>query len=637
MRIFFALVAMASAAKLFEPQVQRHYFTPTLSGFFDAEQHIELSAEKVALNKIKEMVGGDWKIESSYQTKHNAVNHVFLRQLVNGIEVANCEVNVNVDRFGAVISLGVSAFKGSAPKTTSKMITAEAAVIALANHVGLKMSKNFFPISLKSETENLIQLEASELSSEQITASLTYVKVSEEELVLTWKVRVVADAVDQPYGAYVGQISVSDSSVVSLKDEVNWFMPQEQAEALANEFKQMVENGTYTEHADRATYLVYGIPNMDPNFGDRVTVTGLPDREASPLGWFDQGNGRIFSDTRGNNVFAHDNPTGGPNWINNYRPNCGSQLTCVFPIDLNQQPVTYRDAAIVNLFWWNNIIHDIWWLRGFDEVSGNAQENNWGRGGRENDAVQANAQDGAGFNNANMLTPVDGTRGRMRMYLWNGITPMRDGDLDSGIIVHEYAHHISIRLTGGPMNSGCLGAGQAGGMGEGWGDWFAILFLQTGATTRAQQFPMGLYAARRGIRPFPYTSDLVGNPQTFGILNRGAPYNGVHAIGSVWCQILFQVYWEMRDEHGWNPDWFYGDGGNNALLQDVTDGMKLQPCTPNFVQARDAILQADRLNYDGKHLCALWRGFAFRGLGTGAVVRTTNSVTESFDVPPECR
>ena len=27
---------------------------------------------------------------------------------------------------------------------------------------------------------------------------------------------------------------------------------------------------------------------MDPNFGDRVTVGGLPDREASPLGWFDQ-------------------------------------------------------------------------------------------------------------------------------------------------------------------------------------------------------------------------------------------------------------------------------------------------------------------------------------------------------------
>jgi extracellular elastinolytic metalloproteinase len=39
--------------------------------------------------------------------------------------------------------------------------------------------------------------------------------------------------------------------------------------------------------------------------------------------------------------------------------------------------------------------------------------------------------------------------------------------MEGGIIMHEYAHGISIRLTGGPSNSGCLGWGEAGGMGEG--------------------------------------------------------------------------------------------------------------------------------------------------------------------------
>jgi len=126
-------------------------------------------------------------------------------------------------------------------------------------------------------------------------------------------------------------------------------------------------------------------------------------------------------------------------------------------------------------------------------------------------------------------------------------------------------------------------------MGEGWGDWFATMFLQTRETTRAAQFPMGLYAARRGIRPFPYSADLTGNPQTFGFMNMGPPYNAVHTIGSLWCQILFQVYWDMREAHGFDGDWWYGTGGNNVLLQDVTDGFKLQPCNPNFVQARDAI------------------------------------------------
>jgi len=41
---------------------------------------------------------------------------------------------------------------------------------------------------------------------------------------------------------------------------------------------------------------------------------------------------------------------------------------------------------------------------GFDEKSGNFQQHNFGRGGKEGDAVIANAQDGSGFNNANFMT-----------------------------------------------------------------------------------------------------------------------------------------------------------------------------------------------------------------------------------------
>lgn len=57
------------------------------------------------------------------------------------------------------------------------------------------------------------------------------------------------------------------------------------------------------------------------------------------------------------------------------------------------------NASITNLFVWNNLIHDVFYQYGFDEVSGNFQESNFGRGGKEVDAVQANGQDGAGMNN----------------------------------------------------------------------------------------------------------------------------------------------------------------------------------------------------------------------------------------------
>ncbi len=106
---------------------------------------------------------------------------------------------------------------------------------------------------------------------------------------------------------------------------------------------------------------------------------------------------------------------------------------------------------------------------GFDEVSGNFQQHNFGRGGEENDAVIANAQDGSGYNNANFMTPPDGRNGRMRMYLWNTALPYRDGDMEAGIVIHELSHGLSTRLTGGPASSSCLGWGESGGMGEGWG------------------------------------------------------------------------------------------------------------------------------------------------------------------------
>ena len=54
---------------------------------------------------------------------------------------------------------------------------------------------------------------------------------------------------------------------------------------------------------------------------------------------------------------------------------------------------------------------------GFTEAAGNFQVNNYGNGGLGGDAVNAEAQDGGGTNNANFGTPPDGTQPRMQMYV----------------------------------------------------------------------------------------------------------------------------------------------------------------------------------------------------------------------------
>lgn len=152
----------------------------------------------------------------------------------------------------------------------------------------------------------------------------------------------------------------------------------------------------------------------------------------------------------------------------------GADLSFDFPLDLTQLPVQYKDAAITNLFYWNNIIHDVFYRYGFTEEAGNFQEYNYGRGGRGSDSVDAHGQDSAGVNNANFATPTDGTSPTMQMYLWPSTArrSVRDGDLDAGVVVHEYGHGISNRLTGGPSRSNCVqGDEQAG---EGWSDFLAI-------------------------------------------------------------------------------------------------------------------------------------------------------------------
>lgn len=167
-------------------------------------------------------------------------------------------------------------------------------------------------------------------------------------------------------------------------------------------------------------------------------------------------------------MIAQDNPDGGSS-MNGYRPSGGSNLDFEFPLHWPKagtplEPSTYINASVTQLFYTNNEIHDLYYRYGFDEQAGNFQEYNFGRGGLGGDAVQANAQDGSGTNNANFATPPDGSRPRMRMYTWTGQQPYRDGDFEAGIVIHEYSHGLSTRLTGGPANSGCLGWGEAGGM-----------------------------------------------------------------------------------------------------------------------------------------------------------------------------
>ena len=380
-----------------------------------------------------------------------------------------------------------------------------------------------------------------------------------------------------------------------------------------------------------------------------VTLSAL-DTTASPNGWINDG----VTETNGNNVDAHldlDNN----NLPDTPRPQ-GSGLNnrvFDFPLDLTQAPSTYRDASVTQLFYWCNWMHDKLYQLGFNEASGNFQVDNFGRGGSGNDAVQADAQDGGGTDNANFSTPPDGNAPRMQMYVFSGPTPDRDGSFDAPVVLHEYAHGLSNRLVGG-------GAGiftQASqGMGEGWSDFYSLALLTKETDDVNGNYVEGGYATLGykgltqnyyfGIRRYPYTTDMTKNPLTFrdidptqASLHSGVPRNPViptsasevHNSGEVWCVALWEARANLIAKFGFAV-------GNQLTLQLVTDGMKLSPANPNFLQARDAILQADLVNNAGANRSELWAAFAKRGMGASATApssTTTTGVVESFDLPDD--
>lgn len=211
-----------------------------------------------------------------------------------------------------------------------------------------------------------------------------------------------------------------------------------------------------------------------------------------------------------------------------------------------------------------------------------------------------------------------------------------DSDMDNAVITHEYGHGISNRLTGGPENASCLtNAEQAG---EGWSDFFALcLTARPGDSIRGRGVGTWLNSEDTnglGIRPYKYSRNMSTNPMTYNSIKSVAV---PHGVGSVWCTMLYDAYWDMVDKYGFNTNFYEtNSGGNNKMLQLVVDGLKYQPCNPGFIDARNAILRADSIRNGGANKLLLWKAFARRGLGWSAKQGLSSSNTdgtEGYDIP----
>lgn len=284
-------------------------------------------------------------------------------------------------------------------------------------------------------------------------------------------------------------------------------------------------------------------------------------------------------------------------------------------------PREFKAAAAANLFYMVNAAHDYFYDLGFTEQAGNFQTDNFGRGGLGNDAILAASQDLLAQDNALYIAFPDGMPGIIKMGIFTQGTETQDDDLDSSYagqtIIHEYGHGVTTRIVGNADTPTCLFGTQSAGLGEGWSDYFSSSY-----TDDPVQGAFLTGDAERGIRRqsyegYTYTYEDIGNDG----------FDFPHDEGEIWAAAL----WDLRKELG-----------QAAADRLVMDGLKLTPCWPDMIEARDGILTALESDpaKDAADREKAWRVFARRGMGYAAGGEDGNETTRtvftaSFDLPPD--
>ena len=728
----------------------------------------------------------DVRVTDEYKTKHNGVTHVWVQQQYAGIPVFNALFGLHQLPGGEIVHLShrFEADLQARINTTAPSLSAYKALeMAMAN---LGFSGFALPgLRQKINDRNWV-FEGGAISRSPIPMSACYAPTKDGRVRLAWTM-IIAQAntpdiwnmrVDAQTGLIIDKFNQTAYCQVDHDAYATEDCPDEQPAPAAS----AVAVGPLAAEQ----YRVFALPVESPAHGARQLLLNPASPTASPFGWLDVNGqaGAEYTYTRGNNVYAYDDADNNDTPPATPGADAGASLNFDFAFDANGEPTANLNAAVTNLFYMNNMMHDITHGFGFDEAAGNFQTRNHTGQGLGNDAVQAEAVDGGGENNANFGTPPDGNAPTMQMYRWgrtggkilnvtapepaigsyfasatngwgtavsavpltgevvvanngtgaidsvlgcdpaanslldkiamvnrggcefglkaltaqqsgaiaciicnygqgtvtlgpgasggqvtipvvmlqksdcdylkqfvgNGLTVslvqpaaagpnFLDGDFDNGIIAHEYGHGISNRLTGGPGNSGCLGNDEQ--MGEGWSDFFALATTVQPGDAGTKNRGVGTYVVRQGnqdigIRRYPYSTDMTVSPVTFATV---AENTAVHALGEVWNAMLWDLYWAMVEKYGYEQDLSNPNSGNHRAIQLVMDGMKLQPCNPGFVDGRDAILLADKVNYAGKDTCLIIDVFARRGMGVGSDQGSNLNAgdgVENFDPIPTC-
>ena len=397
---------------------------------FDVEKNAALqivSANRTAIGLSADDLN-NLMVTYSYVDKTIGVRYIYLQQTYQGIPVYT-KTQAIAYKNNALASVMGTRIADIESKVNASMPakTAESAVAVALAAKGFSPTTSITSISTK-EMGRKVEFGNLGVSRENVTAQLMWFPSdNENSFKLGWFVYYIPTTTSDYWEIFV---DASNGSVIgenNLKVSCNWDDPNHVHEFgekhnLATmgsnpfDFSRVtrIENGTTgPSTVGTASYRVVPLPYEAPTFmpgafpgtapGNSTIVnnpwTNVPVAfaNATTLNWHSTDAATDFNYTRGNNVWAYHDRTS-PNTPD---PTKSATSTTALPSltfsafgnapDYTADPITgggttgsmanNQSFNVTNLFYYNNILHDVLYTHGFDEVARNFQSDNFGRGG----------------------------------------------------------------------------------------------------------------------------------------------------------------------------------------------------------------------------------------------------------------
>lgn len=383
----------------------------------------------------------NYRIANAYYDETSNLTYAYLQQTVKGVDVYNAIATVAFrdDKLMSIQSSWITVNEEQSKKLSAKTgVTPVTALQRAAAELNLPLKSSFFTALSQTADGQEFEYENFGVSLNNIIVRLMWVNDEiTNKLRLGWQVSLTSNKDNGAWlvkvDALTGQV-FNKTNLTAYEDmtganklhnmyayEVNSF--EEPTPAAANAGPLDLQAVT------SAKYNVIPYPKSDPNFTSPVLVTNPWTINGDPKAYTKKWNSDAVKDydsLKGNNVqvyedINHDNKPGASPKSSTLLPDLTWNFTPDYTVDPIEEPTT-ENFGLTNLFYLNNLMHDMSYNYSFNEAAGNMQTSNLSRGGKQNDFVFAEGFDGGDTSNADFAPAVDGQKSRMQMYLWRPST-----------------------------------------------------------------------------------------------------------------------------------------------------------------------------------------------------------------------